>query len=235
MIGNKLTFGSVTLNSFNAVKRGTIEKAEYDSLSIELISLAKTLLPDEYLTYKHTWKSITVDYRLIVNYHDIRRLENELDDIIGSLHRQKKAELNINGNTCNAFLLKANKSVLNNSGYIELEFINFDGLFFSEEKTVNFGRVFNNTGKKETSRAKLEITPTSNIVKVSKNGSNIIVQNAPLNAKLVIDLENKTVISGGVHQALDLKSDFFVIDYGNNTISITGGTGVIKYREVKAL
>lgn len=234
MIGNFFKFGRVDLS-----KKGVIEKAEYEDLSINLVTLSRALLPDYYFTRKRNTKEINIDFRYIHNSMDNRKIENVLEDIIGSLYEEEKELLQINDKYCEAILVGAKKQVEGNTGFIELKFINLDGVFFGEllEKRGNSSRPITilNDGIIASDEAMIIAECLESNIKITNGPKSINVKNNKIGDFIKIDLKNKTVKSGNSHLNIDLYSDFFNLGKGSNNIIVKGCNVDIKYRKVVAL
>lgn len=234
MIGNFLKFGRVDLS-----RRGVIEEAKYEDLSINLVTLSRALLPDYYFTRKRNTKEINIDFRYIHNSMDNRKIENILENIIGSLYEEEKALLQINDKYCEAVLADAKKQVEGNTGYIELKFINLDGVFYGEllEKRGSPSNSITilNDGIIASDEVLIIAECLEADIKITNNTKSINVKDNKVGDFIKIDLKNKTVMSGSRHLNLDLYSDFFNLQKSTNNIIAKGCKVNIKYRKVVAL
>ncbi|MDO4778462.1 MAG: hypothetical protein Q4A42_02775 [Tissierellia bacterium] len=231
MIGSKLVFGNVELSS-----KGVVETVESEGLSINPITLARTLKPDVYFGHKRELKRVNVDFTIIHSNMNTREIESKLDKIIGDLHYEGLAELNVNDFTCKAFLVGVKSSTIGNTGSLKLEFINFDGLFYSTEKIAPLNINFTSNSLIDSEKAIIELMPNASRVVVSDSkGSSIILEEVILNKTCTIDLEKMRVLQNNIDVKLDLLSDFFKIRRGTNKIVVNGATGTIKHREVLKL
>jgi len=229
--GNYLRFGSFVLSDL-----GVVEHAEYENLSIDVLTLERALLPPEYFATKRNFKSISVQFRYIHNTIKIREIEKKLDSIIGQLHNIGLEWLVINDLRCNAVLAKAKRNVVGNTGVIDLEFINVNGLFYGEHKIESVSTSLTIDTLIPTDHFIIYAKPTVANASVThvNSGKKITLVDAPLKE---IELNNyrKTAMTGGVHVGITLDSEFFKLDNGVNTFSFTGMTAKIGYREVVAL
>lgn len=234
MIGSILKFGDIDLSRI-----GVIEKAEYEDLSINPIMLSRALLPDYYYTRKRNIKEIDINFRYIHNVKDNRKIENILEDIIGSLFEKEKDLLQINDKYCDAVLIGAKKSVQVNTGFLELKFINLDGLFYGEllEKSGEFSEtiIIKNDGIIATDNVYIVAECLEPKIKITNESKSITVRDNKIRDFITIDLKNKTVKSGDRHLYVDLFSDFFNLKKGENNILANDCNVVIKYRKVVAL
>ena len=234
MIGSILKFGDIDLS-----KKGVIEKAEYEDLSINPITLSRALLPDYYYTRKRNIKEIGINFRYIHNSKDNRKIENILEYIIGSLYEEEKALLQINDKYCEALLIGAKKTVQVNTGFIELKFINLDGVFYGEllEKKGSSSKPITilNDGIIASDEVIIIAECLDTNIKITNGTKSINVKDNKVGDFIKIDLKNKTVKSGDRHLNMDLFSDFFNLKKGENNILANGCNVDIKYRKVVAL
>lgn len=234
MIGSLLKFGDIDLS-----KKGVIEKAEYEDLSINTITLSRALLPDYYYTRKRNIKEIDISFRYIHNSKDNRKIENVLEDIIGSLYEEEKALLQINDKYCEAVLIGAKKTVQVNTGFIELKFINLDGVFYGEllEKKGSSSKPITilNDGIIASDEVIIIAECLDTNIKITNGTKSINVKDNKVGDFIKIDLKNKTVKSGDRHLDVDLFSDFFNLKKGTNNIVLKGCNADIEYRKVVAL
>lgn len=230
MVGRIVAFDDINLHDI-----GVVESVTKENLSIELIDYVRAEAPNVYKKFKRNSKEINVTVRIIKKYVDYPRLEKEMDKIIISLHTKGMQWLNANGLHCEAVLVKANHKVFINSGELNLTFINYNGLFFSEEKTVNIGSKINLGLITGEEKIKIILNPTNITGKLKYRDKHIEYRNVIQGLEITIDLNRKTIKQLGKHVAITMESSFFVLENNTDVITGTNLSGKIKYREVVAL
>lgn len=228
MIWNEITLnGSVKLHDL-----GTIEKIEYNNLSNNILYLERALRPPVIQGRKRELKEVTVSIRVISDTRQISK--KKIDEIVGLSYSESPFLFNKNGKFCNAILEEAESELFFQNGLLVLKFINMDGVWYGEEKTTTSLSITNN-GVIATDNVIVKVAPTGTDLTLKNGLGKSIIAKLYNTMEVTIDLKNKTIMQAGKHVELDLSSNFFELQKGANSWSITGGTATVIYREVVAL
>lgn len=231
MIGHEFTYGDIALHDI-----GKIEVVECDKISNELVFYDAAHRPSRYKDKYTTLKEVTVSLRVIEKTSDRRNLEEVTDSIVLSLYGQEPVIINWNGKYCEGiFSHVANSEYQWKAGYLELVFYNLNGLWLTEETTVSIGESIEISGNMDTNYITAEVQPTAETVELIIGGKTLKLEGAITQAPLLIDFNKKTAKQNDKHVFVHVEYDYFKLEKGTYTTSITGGTGTISYREVKAL
>lgn len=230
MLGRKVIFDDTNLHEL-----GVVESVTKENLSIELVDYVRAEKPNVYKKFKRTSKEVTVRIRLIKGYIDYPRLELEMDKVIIKLHTTGLKMLNVNGLYAECVLANANHKVYANTGELNLTFINYDGLFYGQEKTVNIGQGINLDLATGDERLFIKLRPNNVSGKVTLGEEYIEFRNVLRDREIIIDFNKKTIKQLGENVEITLSSTFFNLKKGQNTITGSNVTGTIHYREVVAL
>lgn len=232
MIKRRFIFGKVDLTD-----KGILETVKYSNLSISHNVFERTNKPSIYRNSKRNEKEVSVNFRIITDTTNPIEIENQMDKIVADLKYEDYAELNLSDKFCRAVLSSAENTVYGNTGLMELIFVNYDGLFYSSEKTIQLKNKIENNGVDDTDNVIFEINPYLNKVTLAHitTGNKIIMLDVKPNETVYVNLETKTVKQNTRHVKLDSLSDFFVLRKGINNFALNGGTCTVKVREVVAL
>ena len=233
--GHKIKFGDIDFDEY-----GYVEEVETENLSSSLLWFERALLPPKLQGRKFELKEVNVQIRIVdksLLYDDYRKVEKLNEELVGLVFTKETRLLQWNYKFSDAVLINADsESTRRNTKLLNLTFIVVEGIWYGEEKSATLDSSFSNQGIIDTSKAIMTIRPNNDTVVLKDGKGNILTfDNLSTTLDLIVDLQNKTAKQAGVHVQINLASDFFEIKKGTNLISITGGTGSIKFREVIAL
>lgn len=114
---------------------------------------------------------------------------------------------------------------------IELVFYCPDGCAYGTYQTEAIGTVF--VGGTENTPPYFAITPTATTVEISNGTDFLHFDGLTIGTAVTIDVGTRTPMQGlsSIRSKLSFSSDYFELSPGVNTLTITGGTGTVKFTE----
>lgn len=233
--GHIVKFGNIDLTNY-----GVVEYVSCENLSSELLWFERALKPPKLKGRKFTLKQVDVQVRLINNnmvYDNNRIMENLTSELIGLLYSEEVQLVQWNNKYSWGVLQSATPfDILKKTSFLELSFVIVDGMWYSEIQNEQLGTQFTNDGLIDSNEGIITVNATSETVELKNGlGQRLAFNGLSTTIPLKIDLKNMTAKQGDVHVSMSLDSRFFDIKKGQNTFTITGGTGFVDYRKVVAL
>lgn len=114
---------------------------------------------------------------------------------------------------------------------IELIFLCPSGCAYGTDQTKAIGTVY--VGGTENTPPYFAITPAATTVEISNGTDHLHFDGLTVGTAVTIDVGTRTPMQGlsSIRSKLSFSSDYFDLSPGSNTLTITGGTGTVKFTE----
>lgn len=227
MLGQKFVFDRHEISRY-----GIVEKAYYPPFSSELLFEDRAKKPPIYKGRKYTNKPVTINFRIIDNTWNPRKIETEVRRIVSLLYSEDPKLLQLNNRYAWAILDDIDYEVYGNTAYMKIIFIVIDGRWMSGVKRINFGEVFSLKGTLPTDEIVVKVKGSKSPILIKYKDKKIEIDNYIENKEVIIDMKNRLVVQDGKYVPVTLDSDYFELD-NNELITIESNSdGHVEVREV---
>lgn len=231
---DKIIFNKYNSTANNFKYRIILENIEFDKLNREVLTTPIALKPSKFMGFKHSERKVSMNFRLIFDTMKRKIIEDELYKFIKIFSKyEDSVAISSTEFYFNGVLENVDYSILNNTALIEIDFIDFDGVFYSQLKKYNNGDKIITSGKTDFIIIKIMPIGTSQFtIKDSRTGKKLIITPLVASQEITVDLKEKRVHSKNVNLPITFDSEFFDLN-GTTTIIVQNvNSATIEVREV---